>query len=145
MSETYDPHDPIGVPKPRGFSWWLQGRASRREYWTSVALLFGVGLAMEYFPGGPQLETGLGAVLILFQVRRIHDFGRSGWWAVAATLAPAILPLPLVAFDSFAAIMTGLGLELLFLVMIGALPGNPHDNRFGPPPPFTAKRVLTGR
>jgi uncharacterized membrane protein YhaH (DUF805 family) len=138
-----DPHDPIGVAKPQGWSWWIQGRASRREYWTYVGLLIGIGLILQ---NAAPIVSIIGATaLLLVQIRRVHDFGRSGWWAFAALVAPLIcLPLMLVATvettNTVGELMT-LGL----VTVVGAFPGEAGENRFGPPPPFTVRRVLTGR
>lgn len=139
-----DPHDPVGVAKPQGAFWWVSGRACRREYWVWVVLLILVGLLLSHAPPGISLALSLG--LLFAQIRRVHDLGRSGWWAVAAWLAP--IPPAVALFylaNEDAATLAGVGLELILLITIGALPGEPADNRFGPPPPFTIRRVLIGR
>lgn len=84
-------------------------------------------------------------VLALLQVRRVHDFGRSAWLAVAAAVAPfAAAPLMFVASEDVT-LLVGLAIEWAMICWIGAVPGAAGDNRFGPPPPFTLKRVLTAR
>ncbi len=125
----------------KGFSW-LAGRASRREYWINVAVLFGLSLAL---PGPPALRLVLTALLAVAQVRRVHDFGRTGWWALVAALAPmACFALWPVASQDVV-VLVGVAIELALVVAIGAVPGTVSENRFGPPPPFTLRRVLTGR
>jgi uncharacterized membrane protein YhaH (DUF805 family) len=141
-----DLHVPIGVAKPAGLFWWISGRAGRREYWASVGCVFAVGLALEYFPGGPKLESALSVMLMFLQIRRVHDFDRSGWWAVAATFATLPVGFVLATFTPLAVAVIGtMALAVALMILIGAVPGSLGDNRFGPPPPFTAKRVLTGR
>lgn len=141
-----DPHHPAGLPKPAPWFPWLAGRAGRREYWVFVGVLFGVGLAAEYFPGGPQLSSGLSAVLMLEQIRRMHDCGRSGWWAVAALFAPLIVTIPMVAFGLPAAgLIAAVVLGVVQIIWIGLIRGDADENRFGPPPSFTLKRLATGR
>jgi uncharacterized membrane protein YhaH (DUF805 family) len=141
-----DPHDQIGVAKPTGWFWWLCGRAGRREYWASVGCVFAVGLTMEYFPGGPRLESALDVVLIFLQIRRVHDFDRSGWWVVAASFATLPAGFALATFTSLVvAIIGSIALAAALTILIGVVPGTSGDNRFGPRPQFTAKRVLTGR
>jgi len=122
---------------------WLAGRASRREYWLYVAPLVAVSLLLADAP--PAVDLLLLLALILVQIRRIHDFGRTGWWAVAATAAP-LVALPLIAVQSeYVTGLVGAAITLIFIVGIGAAPGDRGDNRFGPPPPFTLRRLLTGR
>jgi uncharacterized membrane protein YhaH (DUF805 family) len=140
-----DPHDPAGVAKTIGPFWWLGGRAGRREYAVSVALLFVVGFVLSY--AARLVGDGLAIVLLFAQIRRVHDFGRSAWWAVGAYLAPLVLALPVMMMtgQEDAALAVGYLATLVQIVVIGVIPGSPGDNRFGPPPPFTARRVLTGR
>ena len=138
-----DPHNPIGVAKPQGF-WWLAGRAGRREYWLYVGLLILLSLVLSHSP--PIMRLGFAAALLFVQIRRLHDYGRSAWWAVAATLMPLILvALLFYLAGEDIAMLVGTAIELILLVLIGALPGDAGDNRFGPPPPFTVRRALTGR
>lgn len=143
-AELTDPHDPIGVAKPQGWFWWLGGRASRREYWVYVGLLILLSLVLRYAP--PIVGLVFNMVLIFVQIRRLHDFGRSGWWAAAAMLASLVPAAPLVFLaGEGVAILVGTAIALVLIVLIGALRGDVGDNRFGPPPLFTVRRVFTGR
>lgn len=140
-----DPHSRIGVARPETGFWWVKGRAGRREYWASVAALMIVSFLLREVP--PALSL-LGATLLtLFQARRLHDFDRSGWWAVAALLAPVVAGL--LAFfatgSELVAVVVSSIITLSAIVWIGAVAGTPGDNRFGPQPPFTARRLWTGR
>ena len=139
-----DPHDPVGVAKPTGWFWWLGGRAGRREYWLYAALLFALGVILSHAP--PVIDLAASIMMILVMVRRAHDLGRTGWWGVAAALAP-IPPVVILFYLSGenVALAVGYGLSIVLTIILGALPGDAGDNRFGPPPPFTARRVLTGR
>jgi uncharacterized membrane protein YhaH (DUF805 family) len=139
-----DPHDPIGVAKPRGWFWWLAGRAGRREYWVDIGLLFLLSFLLSR--AAPAVSAGFTVVLMSVQIRRIHDLGRTAWWAVAATIAPVVAMFaawPVMGLED--ATLAGVVVELVLIVAIGAWPGEVGENRFGPPPPFTARRVLTGR
>lgn len=150
-----DPQHAAGVVAPGGMFGWFKGRAGRREFWTHVVLLFAVSFLLSYVPPILRLrQTSLLAllqisptvVLMLLQIRRVHDLGRSAWWAVAATVAPIVLIVPVMAVASLEVVtVTGVIFELLLLVAIGAPPGDPDENRFGPPPPYTLRRVLAGR
>ena len=101
-----------------------------------------IGLALDAPPG---VGIGLGIVTLFVQVRRVHDFGRSAWWAVAAWLAPiAVLPAYFIAGEDTVALLA-LSIEIAGMIWIGVIPGDAHENRFGPPPPFGLQRLLTGR
>lgn len=139
-----DPHHPAGVARPQGMFWWLRGRSSRREYWLYIAVLFGLSFLLSHAP--PAVNLVFTATMLFVQIRRVHDFGRSGWWAVAAVFAPLLPVVPLFYFyGEMVAVGVGVVVELALIALVGAIPGDPGDNRFGPPPAFTARRVLTGR
>ncbi|RAK60403.1 hypothetical protein DJ021_11595 [Phenylobacterium hankyongense] len=124
---------------------WLAGRSGRREYWLLVAMIFALGFALSFIPGLRSANSALTVVLALVQARRIHDFGRTGWWALLAAVAPAAcLPLMMV-ISMEAALGVGLLLELALIVWIGAVPGDTGENRFGPSVAFAWKRALVGR
>ncbi|MET0273545.1 MAG: DUF805 domain-containing protein [Phenylobacterium sp.] len=141
MTETPTP------ATPRRSLWgYLNDRAGRAEYWFSIGLIFALGIGLSFIPALSGAGTGLTVVLMFAQIRRVHDFGRSGWWAALATFAPMIAMFPLMAVASVdVAFIFGLLVEFALIIAIGAIPGDPGDNRFGPPAPFTWKRTLTGR
>jgi uncharacterized membrane protein YhaH (DUF805 family) len=141
MTET-----PTTAKLKRSFWWYLEGRAGRGEYWFSVALVFALGIVLSFVPALSGASTGLTIALMFAQIRRVHDFGRSGWWAALAAFAPLIAMLPLMAVASLdVAVLVGLLVEFAGIVVIGILPGTPGENRFGPPAPFTWTRTLLGR
>lgn len=139
-----DPHHPAGVAQARDAFRWPWGRSSRREYWLYMALLTAVSFLLSHAP--PIMNFAFSVVMLLVQVRRVHDLGRSGWWAAAALVAP--IPPSITLFylaGEDVALAVGLVIGVVLITLIGALPGEPGVNRFGPPPPFTLRRVLTGR
>ena len=139
-----DPHNRAGVASPEGAFWWLKGRAGRREYWAYVAALVVIGFSLRWVPPFAGLVESL--LLAFVQARRLHDFSRSGWWAFAVAVAQVAIALTLyfLVGEEFAVLAATLFM-LVVIVLIGAWPGDPGDNRFGPAPPFTAKRLMTGR
>ncbi|MFL5296625.1 MAG: DUF805 domain-containing protein [Phenylobacterium sp.] len=139
-----DPHSHVGVAAPEGALWWVRGRAGRREYWAYVGAIVLLCFTLQWVP--PVASLVGATVLALLQARRLHDFGRSGWWAVAAMAAPIPVALMTYAMASEEeAILAGTIVTFGLIVLIGAIPGDPGGNRFGPAPPFSAKRLMTGR
>jgi uncharacterized membrane protein YhaH (DUF805 family) len=62
--------------------------------------------------------------------KRLHDRGRSGWWAAPLLLAVLMVwPHPHSAFDVLAVLMIGWG-----VVELGLMPGEQGWNRFGSNP-----------
>jgi uncharacterized membrane protein YhaH (DUF805 family) len=146
MTAPLDPSAP--AVEPSGPLGWFRGRAGRREYWMQILLLFIISYGLGFVPPAPRLWLTLLLTLMLMfiQVRRVHDLGRSGWWAVAATVVPAVLIVPVMRVASLGVTMvTAIFLELILLLAIGVPPGDADDNLFGPPPPYTFRRVLIGR
>ncbi|PLX70033.1 MAG: DUF805 domain-containing protein [Denitrovibrio sp.] len=96
----------------------FKGRASREEYWYFVMFnilfyIFSVGLDVVVLP----VFSLLYMLIILFPstaviVRRLHDIGRTGWWALL-TFVPVI----------------GFFVLIYFLVQ-----DSDADNKYGPNP-----------
>ena len=116
----------------------FSGRASVGEYWwfaLFVVLLWGALYLMASIVGSAGTSGGVGqtigalllgvslvvfvAVLVLIvpivaiTVRRLHDSGRTGWWAL-------LLPVPLLA---------------VLVYFFCLLPGTIGANKYGEPPP----------
>lgn len=105
----------------------LEGRAQRQEYWYFILVnllitlgLVGVDMLIDQFNEltGLGLLSGIYTMLVMLPglsvtVRRLHDTGRSGWWALVG-----IIPL----------------LGGLVLLVFMALDSEPGPNRFGPKP-----------
>ncbi len=120
--------------QPLGF---LEGRSNRVDYWTSIAVLvaLSVGFRLLFGGGGGVIQE---FVLVMVAVPRLHDIGRSGWWAVAAFGIEwvGVSALVLVGGDQWATnSLWILGYVVLCVVVLGAWSGDPGENRFGPRPP----------
>ena len=138
------PHEPQRAATGKDMFWWPRGRSRRAEYWIYVALQ--TVLSMLLSKAAPIVGIVMFAVYLLVQVRRLHDFGRSAWWVVGVTLAGFAVMIPLVVLGELnLALGAAVVLTVVPTIWIGVVRGDAGDNRFGPPPPFTARRVLTGR
>ncbi|MFN4176405.1 DUF805 domain-containing protein [Phenylobacterium sp.] len=69
---------------------------------------------------------------MLIQIRRFHDLGRTGWWAVALMAAQMAAAFALVSLGDVGVGITAL-IGLTAIAVVGAIPGQPVENRFGPP------------
>lgn len=124
----------MGVPGTNLSGWrWLRGRASRREYWLWLVSLLIVNFAISQGPGYiAQLVAGIAFLLI--PIRRLHDFGRTGWWVAALGVGQIAAFGAASAFaEDEAAMQISNGLLLAAYVVVGLIPGDRHENRFGPP------------
>lgn len=133
-----------------------KGRLGRRDFWTAWFLLAIATAALRMFGVVGEL---LGLLLAFPQIclfsKRLHDVGRSGWWAgliaglaclgrLAADVLKAAQSVgpdakyyaeaaPIQAAASVVVVVctvTAIGLFYRF----GARRGDPADNRYGPPP-----------
>jgi uncharacterized membrane protein YhaH (DUF805 family) len=104
----------------------LQGRVSRQAYWLFFFLpLFLIGVVLGFLIGGMHVPSR-NVVVILFllaplliwvgvavSVKRLHDLGRSGWWAV----------LCFVPYLNYVA-----------MPILGIIPGKTGSNAYGKDP-----------
>ena len=114
-----------------------EGRLSRAPFLIASAVLIVTASVYESIVG-PTLHwlTGWVVYPILFFCgacilsKRLHDRGRSGWFAALILMAfAAIWPEPVGFFDFlFTLVVIWGGVEL------GVMGGEPGVNRFGPPP-----------
>jgi uncharacterized membrane protein YhaH (DUF805 family) len=142
------------------------GRSNRQEYWISVVLLFAAAFVLTAL----HMESASAAITIMWVItwiRRLHDIGRPGWWAlipivliVAVVLAgfalggePLMKALTAIQAmnasyaipDKVAYVLFGIGLAAVivqfgFTIWLGAKKGDGGNNRFGPPPEDIFKR-----
>ena len=131
---------------------WFEGREGRRTYLVKTLVYLGSMLLLALggllidgrsYGGRVYLDTKspIGAVYVLLTVchclgvtlcfyipsltRRLHDFGRSGWWVVLYSIVQNILSgIPFVKEGSWLA-------GILFPVL---MPGSKGENAYGPPP-----------
>ncbi|MDO4918000.1 DUF805 domain-containing protein [Kocuria sp.] len=137
------PGEPVGPIKAIGNfvrkGTTFSGRASRSEYWWIMLLIVVIGGPLNYASEHDLLEwpnaTGAAGIVVLvlallsllatallvifsiaLSVRRLHDCNLSGWWFLLV-----LLP----------------GLGQFALLILAALPPDPHGVRFDPQPART--------
>ena len=112
------------------------GRLGRRAFLTGAAVLLGMAIAirmtlpapvhwLNWAFDAPALFCGL-----CITAKRLHDRGRTGWWAgivIAAVMVLWIHPHGVSAFTAVIGLAWA-GVELALLA------GEPDRNRFGPAP-----------
>ena len=126
----------------------IAGRSLRSEYWY-FALFFIIGFYVSAIidtqTAGVSLEDALleeflGPILTIFllvmfipqvtvTVRRFHDIGMSGWWALVAYC---------ISFISFDYPLAAIGMIPFFYLMCKK--GDEYENRFGPDPLASDKK-----
>lgn len=141
-----------------------KGRIGRKDFWIGFAILFVAALVLGMIPVLGQIITLLMLYLwVCLGAKRLHDMGKSGWLMIVpfalqlVTIIAAIMAAggammaAGVSGDptAVAAGMAGGGLvmmlcglaSLAFLIWIGATPGQPGDNQYGPPPTSSVTAV----
>lgn len=113
------------------------GRLARAPFWIAAAILVGA-LTLYEAATGPTLRLMTGwfvyPILIFFAVcvlsKRLHDRGRSGWYAAAIILAiVAVWPWPRGLLDFLFAVLI-----VWSVVELGGMTGEQGTNRFGASP-----------
>ncbi len=110
------------------------GRIGRLVFFPAIALVIAAfelyeraGALAHWITGWvvyPVLVCAAASILS----KRLHDFGRAGWWAFLPVLAyPWIRPWPEGVFGGVC-----LGIVLWFGVWLALWPGDRGFNRFGP-------------
>ncbi|MCT8268965.1 MULTISPECIES: DUF805 domain-containing protein [Afifella] len=97
----------------------FEGRIARKDWWIGVIGLFIISLIATLLFGNDGLIAFLISVFLFLagiacHVKRFHDRGRSGWWALII-LIPVIGPI-------------------WAIVDLGLLEGDQGANSWGPPP-----------
>ena len=113
---------------------------------TYGALLLGYLLAYALIVHFVAKPPGAEAGAIVLLALRLHDLGRSGWWAGLLIVAEVmVIAIGMAAGDARGIEIAG-GMFVMFavvaLVVIAFIPGQSRRNRWGDPPPsgFSFKR-----
>ena len=113
------------------------GRISRGPWWIAVGVLLAVSALYEGLSGATTRLASFWFVYpaLLFAAgcvcwKRLHDRGRTGWWAVMVLVAfLAVWPISHPVAAAFA-----LPILVWAVVELGAMPGEQGANRFGSSP-----------
>lgn len=110
------------------------GRLSRTTFLLAAAGLLALGGAYEAWGAGLRLGWLVYPALLFptacILSKRLHDFGRAGWWAFLIVWA-LVEAWPLRTDPLGDAFTVGL---ILGLSVLGLMPGERGPNRFGPKP-----------
>jgi uncharacterized membrane protein YhaH (DUF805 family) len=121
--------------------WWDlflsgSGRTARGPFLIASAFLLGFAILYEATGMTIHLLTGwlVYPPLLFFATcvlsKRLHDRGRSGWWAALILLSLiAVWPTPKHFLDFLFA-----GIVVWTIVELGVMPGEQGTNRYGPNP-----------
>ena len=138
----------------------FQGRLRRQHFWISWLILLGAGVVLGWIPIlGGLISLALIWPNLAITVKRLHDMGKSGWFAVipwVANIVGFIMIIgavgtavitnpqafesedPAVALSMLGSMMGGLSIMLLvglgFLLWIGISDSQKGDNKYGPNP-----------
>ncbi|WP_296598158.1 DUF805 domain-containing protein [Phenylobacterium sp.] len=106
------------------------GRGGRAEYWITVACVIGLG---ALFPG--MSSTAATGPLLIFTIRRLHDFDRTGWWAALPFGFGLACGIGMLAVPAMAGVLQAVLLvaSVSFTAFVGFMPGDPGQNRYGAP------------
>jgi uncharacterized membrane protein YhaH (DUF805 family) len=114
----------------------LNGRLNRKFYWMVVAILIGAGIGLSFIP---VIDKIVGWPLTIAWItifgRRLHDFDRSAWWLLLIIVPVFASVIFMAATGAQMEMALGVGglMQLLGTAILGAIPGSPGENRFGPP------------
>ena len=129
------------MPEPSARSWSLVelyvsgvGRIGRRVFIPALAVVIAAFKLYQRTGSLAHWITGWAAYPVLICAaasilsKRLHDFGKAGWWSALPILAyPWIRPWP----EGIAGGIC-LGIVLWFGLWLALWPGEPRFNRFGP-------------
>jgi uncharacterized membrane protein YhaH (DUF805 family) len=118
---------------------WLAGRGSRREYLLGLPLLISgwvfTAIFHRFEAAYLAVDIGLGLMVLVLMIRRLHDLGLTGFIAIGINFGLRILSIEFKTFlTPTTAAGAGMMVTLIAFVALGLVPGEPGDNRFGPPP-----------
>lgn len=114
---------------------WTRGRINRATYWLFLAILVAGIVALVEITGRPAPFALI--LLVALCTPRLHDIGRSGWWAGGVVIAFLVVEFGApAAMAENAGVVKGL-YDLLMMsgmIVLGIRRGRTGPNRYGPQP-----------
>lgn len=115
----------------------LGGRSDRGEYWVSVVALFVLNVVLNLTLRDPVTTSLISLpIWVVVASRRLHDFGRTGWWSLVPFGIGLLLGFAVGVGAPIPAVLVSLihiGVTFSAGMIIGFKPGTPGANRFGEP------------
>ena len=114
---------------------WWQGRINRASYLVVLGFVLVLFAVLTVFQKRGSFAE---VVLIMLTVPRLHDIGKSGWWAGGFLLAEITIVAISIVFLPLEAISIPLGFFIILvfglMIWLGTIPGQPEANKYGEPP-----------
>ena len=130
----------------------LDGRIGRKAFWIGFGAILAAFLLLDFATRGAGVITALAMLALIYPltavlVKRLHDRGRSGWWALALVAIPAsgivagfVASLAGSGWETIYAIIAAatwiaiVALGVLAILELGLRQGEPGYSEHGPPP-----------
>ena len=110
----------------------FKGRLNRAFFWCLLALYLAIYYFIRSF--GEKLEAGEFLIAILC-IPRLHDIGRTGWYFLIPVTIELLAVIAMFIFNETILSLNIAGLAfMIFIVVLGLIPGQPVSNRFGDQP-----------
>lgn len=112
------------------------GRINRLTYWLALLAVAVINAILTRVID--KSAPALFVLIVIIAVPRLHDIGRTGWWALgtvageflAGIAIALLLPEAIRLYALFGVMSVVAGL----IILVGAWPGQALPNRFGPQP-----------
>lgn len=115
---------------------YLNGRINRATYFMLLAALVGMTVVIAVAMPDGRLPGEL--MLAFIVIPRLHDLGRSGWYALGILLIEIVGLVVILSQLPFDQTSVGIGIMAIVMLVVaiglGLVPGQAGPNRFGAQP-----------
>ena len=131
------------------WAYFFEGRSDRGQFWLVLTgLLLGAWLSQRFGHVAPAgAFASVVFLVVIASITRLHDMGRSGWWAATAPVGMVLSLFAVARWPGHPFVLTAswvLGV-VAFTAFVGLWPGEPGANRFGDPPQGKLKAMFASR
>jgi len=110
----------------------FKGRMNRAMFWSMVVLTVAFYSALRHFDQKAAVSE---VVLAIACIPRLHDFGRTGWYFMLPITIEISAAVGMFVFHETNLSLSIVGLTfIIFIAVIGIIPGQQTPNRFGDRP-----------